>query len=256
MLAHAFSSAQSHLHPWLPRRSRDAENYGSGSEASSGCADLSAPLAQMRAEPSILMVGGIVSLFEGSMYIFVFNWTPALSGSTTDAPPFGLIFSAFMVACMGGSSLFAILSASVPCETLLKYVFVTAAGALTMPLVAGSSTVAVLAAFLLFEACVGMYWPAIGTLKSMVVPENTRATIYNLYRVPLNAIVLGVLLNHISTSTALSACAVMLLVAFALQQKLVHKIAARKGRAISELDEDEEYGGKSDHKASLLSGSY
>ena len=172
------------------------------------------------------------------MYIFVFNWTPALSASASSAPPFGLIFAAFMVACMGGSSLFAIVSSSVPCEKLLIYVFLVGSGALLLPLLAGSSTVATLAAFLLFEACVGMYWPAIGTVKSMIVPEETRATIYNIYRVPLNAIVLGVLLNHLSTLTAFSCCAAMLFVAFLLQRALFARISRRAGK----LSLDEENG--------------
>ena len=71
-----------------------------------------------------------------------------------------------------------------------------------------------------------MYWPSIGTVKSRVVPEETRATIYNIYRVPLNAIVLGVLLNHISTLTALTCCGAMLFVAFVVQRSLVHSMAA------------------------------
>ncbi len=43
------------------------------------------------------------SLFEGSMYTFVFLWTPALQPHGEDIP-FGLIFSIFMVACMAGSA--------------------------------------------------------------------------------------------------------------------------------------------------------
>lgn len=45
--------------------------------------------------------------------------------------------------------------------------------------------------FLLFEFCVGIYFPSMGTLKSLLVPERIRATVYNIYRVPLNAIVAG-----------------------------------------------------------------
>ena len=48
-------------------------------------------------------------LADGRRYIFVFNWTPSFSGGDK-SPPYGLIFASFMVACMGGSSLFAILS--------------------------------------------------------------------------------------------------------------------------------------------------
>ena len=45
------------------------------------------------------------------------------------------------------------------------------------------------------------------------VPEEARATIYNLYRVPLNCVVLGVLLNDLAITTAFGACCAMLLVA-------------------------------------------
>jgi len=203
------------------------ENYGNSS-GSSGCSDLTTPLGIMRADPSILLAGAVIALFEGSMYIFVFNWTPALSSTAASAPPFGLIFASFMVACMGGSSLFAIVSAKTSAETLLMYVFLGSAAALALPLVS-STTPTILASFLLFEAAVGMYWPCIGTIKSQVVPEESRATIYNIYRVPLNAIVLGVLLNHITTSTALTTCAAMLLVAFVCQRALVARLAGSKG---------------------------
>ena len=234
-----------------------SENYGSGTEASSGCSDLDRPVSQMKSDSSILMIGGVISLFEGSMYIFVFNWTPALITPNEAAPPFGLIFAAFMVACMGGSSLFSILSSSMPSERILTYVFLLAAIALSLPLVSGavlgSSTIATLCAFLLFEACVGMYWPAIGTVKSMIVPEETRATIYNIYRVPLNMIVLVVLLNHISTLTAFSCCAAMLLVAFYLQRMLAARIAARSKRALGGATSDEEHGNA---KTGLMSDSY
>merc|ERR1719231_1368419 len=59
-------------------------------------------------------------------------------------------------------------------------------------------------AFLVFEACVGLYFPMIGTLKGDIVPEDMRATIYNLYRLPLNVIVLMPLLMNFSISTTFS----------------------------------------------------
>ncbi len=83
------------------------ENYGS-SDVSDLCKDFQTPVQQMKDDTSIPLAGTVISLFEGSMYIFVFNWTPALSAGSKTTPPFGLIFSIFMVACMGGSSLFAI----------------------------------------------------------------------------------------------------------------------------------------------------
>merc|ERR1719324_963401 len=49
-------------------------------------------------------------------------------------------------------------------------------------------------AFACFELCVGIYFPSICTLKSEAVPESHRATVYNLFRAPMNLIVVSVLL--------------------------------------------------------------
>lgn len=51
-------------------------------------------------------------------------------------------------------------------------------------------------AFLFFELAVGMYFPCTSALKSTkCISEHKRGLIYSLYRVPLNAFALGVLLG-------------------------------------------------------------
>ena len=67
-----------------------------------------------------------------------------------------------------------------------------------------------------------------GTLKGQVVPEAHRATIYNLNRVPLNAIVLFTLLNNFSVETTFVMCAGLLGGAAVLQVKLNKLRAAEK----------------------------
>ena len=42
----------------------------------------------------------------------------------------------------------------------------------------------------IFELCVGIYFPTMGTMKSKYVPEIQRSTIYSLFRIPLNLFVL------------------------------------------------------------------
>merc|ERR1711998_578347 len=128
------------------------ENYGS-SDVSDLCKDFQTPVEQMKDDTSIPLAGTVISLFEGSMYIFVFNWTPALSAGSKTTPPFGLIFSIFMVACMGGSSLFAIAIKRISAGKLLSFVFLFASVALALPLLT-SGLEATLISFLLFEACV------------------------------------------------------------------------------------------------------
>lgn len=44
----------------------------------------------------IVCLGLIQALFEGSMYVFVVNWTPAIAHLDTYIP-YGLVFSSFMV---------------------------------------------------------------------------------------------------------------------------------------------------------------
>merc|ERR1712147_20283 len=70
-------------------------------------------------------------------------------------------------------------------------------------------------AFLAFEACVGLYFPMMGTLKGDIVPEDMRSTIYNIYRLPLNVIVLMPLLLNFSISTTFTVTTSILAVATA-----------------------------------------
>jgi riboflavin transporter FmnP len=55
--------------------------------------------------------------------------------------------------------------------------------------------VPLLAAFFAFEACVGMYFPLIGTLRSKYLPDAYRGVIMNIFGIPLNLIVVGVFLS-------------------------------------------------------------
>jgi hypothetical protein len=46
-----------------------------------------------------------------------------------------------------------------------------------------------------FEISCGIHWPCAGSLRSTVVPEDVRAGVMNMFRVPLNLIVILVLLK-------------------------------------------------------------
>nr|KAJ0193615.1 hypothetical protein LSAT_V11C800415700 [Lactuca sativa] len=58
----------------------------------------------VKTDEKIALLGAIQSLFEGSMYTFVFLWTPTLSPNGEDIPH-GFIFATFMLSSMLGSSL-------------------------------------------------------------------------------------------------------------------------------------------------------
>ncbi|KAL3941629.1 MAG: hypothetical protein SGBAC_004043 [Bacillariaceae sp.] len=200
----------------------------------------------------VLLCGLISSLFEGSMYIFVFCWTPLLKSFAGDADlPFGLIFSTFMVSCMAGSSLFSILVENYPIERLAVVLFAFASVGMAIVGFGISESVSFVG-MLFFEMCVGMYFPIMGTMKGGIVPENKRAAIYNLYRIPLNFIVLFSLLNDLPASFSFKLNATMLAVATALQFVLTKRRLGTGNQAISSpkvdekplLEEEMEDGGK------------
>jgi MFS transporter, MFS domain-containing protein family, molybdate-anion transporter len=149
-------------------------------------------------------------------------WTPALTKFENVQLPFGLIFSTFMVCCMAGSSMFSILSEHRKGEQLAVGLFATAALSMLM-IAASTNTTMQFLAMNLFEMSVGMYWPIMGTMKGTIVPESMRAAIYNLYRIPLNFIVLFSLLTDLTPRQSFTLNFCMLATATVLQLVLMKR---------------------------------
>jgi len=190
------------------------ENYGSNESSDSGgmIDNLSAAVKLFQTDPNMVLLAVIVSCFEGSMFAFVFNWTPALASKEVP-PPFGLIFAIFMMACMCGASVHTMVGNSV--KPSMRLIVTFAIGIASFGIIsraAGDQNFlrTCFMAFLVFEFCCGLYFPSIGVLKSEIVPENVRTTMYNIYRIPLNAVVVVLLLSNISMITCFMSCGVLL----------------------------------------------
>lgn len=130
------------------------------------------------------------------MYIFVFSWTPTLESTTSNDLPHGLVFGCFMVSIMIGSHLVGWMPNS---EDAASLACLLAALALFAPAVSSSHSFLLLA-FCMFEVCVGLYFPSIGAQRAKYLPNEVRATVMSIYRVPLNLIVVLTLLNVSSLS--------------------------------------------------------
>lgn len=207
------------------------ENYGMQPENKTGEGDTAGGngLWKTLLTTKVLICCAVISCFESSMFIFVFSWTPALSpGGDHSKLPCGLIFATYMMACMSGASLYQLLS-KFPTSHIMLGVTTLAATALAVPSFRGISEQLVdqnIAAFVLFEVCVGIYFPAIAKLKSEFVPEAHRVTIYNIFRTPMNLIVVVVLLtapSQLLTFRLLCAMLVLasvLLAAFCASERL------------------------------------
>jgi len=176
----------------------------------------------IKTDKKVLFLGLIQSLFEGAMYVFVLEWTPALTAKNSDksnasAPPIphGFIFAAYMVAVMAGSNLFKILIKKQSPEEFMRPVLIISAASLAVPVFFEGNQALIFTAFLTFEICVGIFWPAMGTLRGRLVPEAARSTIMNFFRMPLNAIVVLILWQDLELSLIFKCCVVFLLCAAA-----------------------------------------
>lgn len=193
----------------------------------------------MKTDKDVRSLALMSGFFESSMFIFVFLWTPAIMQANEgpeaiSSPPFGLVFALFMLGCMAGSCLFSHLTSSEelaasallpesvagflnrlrgpePWETpkIALLVFVLSTFAHFVAVVCKGSFF-ILLAFVLFEIAVGMYFPSMGMLKSKVVPESCRSTLYNFFRVPLNFIVCCVLLSNVPVTLGFTLTTCML----------------------------------------------
>lgn len=237
------------------------ENYGN--QQSNMLSSLTAGFALVRRDPRIFALGLSQSCFEGAMYTFVFMWTPALktesetlaestgqtiAESTSDY--LGLIFAVYMIAVMIGSSIFKVFS--VRREVLYKiplYLHAVALFSTAMTSVFLDNKDVVYMMFLLFEATVGVFYPSYGVIKSEKIPEDIRSAVMNIFRIPLNAFVVILLLKikYLSSVIVFQVCTAAHLVSFCSylyfyyhSNPVAVKAESRKapsyGRQSSELD--------------------
>ncbi|KAH3885267.1 molybdate-anion transporter-like [Dreissena polymorpha] len=147
----------------------------------------------------IFMVGVIEALFESVIYIVIFLWTPVLQPLR---PSLGIVFSSFMVCILSGQAVYQILSSR---RFDTSNLLISACGialASNVFLVLSTNPVnrkdlnceTSYVAFLLFEFAVGIYFPAMGNLRSKIIPEQHRWSITNWFRVPINLIACVVLM--------------------------------------------------------------
>lgn len=221
------------------------ENYGSKSSSANGGAlqdTLSLATRTLMQNPQVLVLGIVCSLYEASMFIFVFMWTPALTEEGAPKPEYGHIFSAFMVMTMLGSQLFSLESDRRSIESVGRNALLLAACCHAVPIFTTDSTWRFIS-FLVFEMSVGLYFPMMGTLKGLIVPEESRSAIYNLYRVPLNVIVVLSLVAKLDIQIAFAVTTFLHFVAAGCQTWLMSARSGSLYRPVSDAKNiDMEFG--------------
>jgi len=218
-----------------------SENYG----------DANAPISQsfiaawkaIRSDRKIFLLGIVQALFEGSMYIFVLEWTPALTEAlnkanidktdNTNPPiPHGYVFASYMVAMMVGSNSFKVLCNYATPESFMRSIVFIAALCLSVPVFMPDAQLVMFIAFLIFEFCIGVFWPAMATMRSKYVPEEARATVMNYFRIPLNLIVVVILLRDFPLKVIFIGCVGFLTLA-GFSMVFLHKLTLNHVKQLS-----------------------
>ena len=174
------------------------ENYGDSHQGETSEVPAKNALNAVLTDKRIMTLGLASCFFEGSMYLFVFFWTPALKAAQVqhgNSPipnlPLGMIFACFMGSVMLGSLAFNLIVSKyqlISHARLLTIIFATASMSLLVP-VLRKEEVITFWSFCVFEACVGMYWPSVGYLKGRIIDDGIRARVYGMLRIPLNVFV-------------------------------------------------------------------
>eukprot|EP00392_Amoebophrya_sp_AT5.2_P001290 g1292.t1 len=199
------------------------------------CGSIGAACGCIAKDPRILLLGLSVALFEASMYLFVVNWVPSMytvagyanlpEGTNKISCPtiFSVLLSGYLIgSCLCNSFLsrgftgrsvavgiyfLGCVGLALPASILylMPKNFKRPSTVLYLP---GSPEyddtttvmalqVATYTGLILFEVAIGMYMPTMGGLKASLVPEEIRATLYNIFYIPSNLLICIVLLSHL-----------------------------------------------------------
>ncbi|CAF1588114.1 unnamed protein product [Adineta ricciae] len=192
-----------------------SENYGR--EKSHMHASFVSAMKILRADTRILLCGLCNALFSASSYIWLIEWAPTLEAATnltiSKPLPLGYIYSGYLSSRLFGACMSGPLLKRFRPQMLLSILYLVAALALSIPIIMPDEQIIVLFGFVVFQICIGTFWPAIALLRSEYIPNELRSTLMNYLRVPQLLLMLIVLLGHFSLSTVFTLCLSMLLVA-------------------------------------------
>jgi MFS transporter, MFS domain-containing protein family, molybdate-anion transporter len=192
------------------------------------------------ADGRVLLLGLIQSLFEGAMYTFVFMWVPTLLALAPNGKlPTGLVFSSFMVCVTIGGALSAAMLRRVTVEAGSCAVFAAAAAAMALPAVS-HSFYPVLCSFLLLETCVGAFYACAGVMRSRYLPDAQQGAIMNIFRLPLNVlVVVGTRLTDAAPPTTVFTVVSLWFAAAALLQYRLYCMSDAPAAAVSSASKKE-----------------
>jgi len=209
---------------------------------------------QNNKDRDILWVALTQAFFEAAMFTWVFLWTPCLDTGEIPSLNLGLVFATLMVGVMCGSSAFRILTmnggggregrgggSGFSVEVVLLGALLVGGGAMGAAAWPGEVGVEwLLVDFVVFEASVGVFFAAMGSIRARVIPETARATVMNAIRVLLNLLIVLMYVGPVRLEMpmeekrplVLGLCSLMVFVASVCHAQLVRGGGKGNGRGV------------------------
>lgn len=144
----------------------------------------------------VLSVGIAESLTLAVQNLYLFLWTPILLASTDDKINIGFIFLCMVTSIIVGTKVFEIgviyLRANL--YVILSFCLFTIFSSLSVIYLVDNFLVRVIA-FACLNGSSGLYNPLYSFIKYKILEDKNRALLMNIFRIPLNAYVIIVLLS-------------------------------------------------------------
>ncbi|CAD7934861.1 unnamed protein product [Amoebophrya sp. A25] len=165
------------------------ENTGDANEITDIATGFKKAMSLIRKSPAMLCLGLSQAFFEGAVYTFVFMWVPNMQlVAGTKAIPYGLIFSCFMLSMTLGGALSGLLLPFFGGHGMCLVAYALSACAMATPIFFFDFW-PVFIAFLSLECFLGIFNAGGGLLRSEYYPEDMQASLMNVFRIPLNCLV-------------------------------------------------------------------
>ncbi|KAG0619184.1 hypothetical protein M758_4G122300 [Ceratodon purpureus] len=152
---------------------------------------------QTLSDKKVLLLGWTQVCFDFSVIIFWFLWTPTLVADGREVHS-GVIFTRLMASMMIGTTIAACLLQGpyyLRPESFLPYVLLVGGLSLFLPAYDHQELRVLLWCFCVFHICVGIALPSLARLRSMYIPNDRRAAVMSIYRLPVYAAVLVVMIK-------------------------------------------------------------
>jgi hypothetical protein len=144
----------------------------------------------------VLSMGLIESLYQAVLNIFLFAWTPILQNSTDTGINVGFIFTCFITMMIIGTTIYEVFMIYLKCEYYLSISISLLIETLLFFFVSYIDDFLIRLVLLgCINGVTGFFSPLNSIIKSRILIERHRTTLMSIFRIPLNAYVIIVLVS-------------------------------------------------------------